>query len=362
MTTPVSGPILRNYSTVDATGFCDYMRSAQIYRQRVPYNMVLTYRANSCSAKWHGDSPMFDAKGFDVTGGSDGSYHQSLALAQARERLRASISDSAALGVDLAEYHQAVSMITKRAKQLALVVRGLRRGNFKGAISMLGIRFETQKFKDFTARAKFRSFANNFLELHFGWVPLFQDLYDAAQVISEPIKATRVMGKGFSAWPYDYESYSTNPWDGSQNYSKTHARYTVQVKVGAAVTVSNPNLYLARNLGLTNPLSIAWELVPFSFVVDWFANVGQFVSQLDDFAGLALSQAYTTTFFRSTAYQTTLNASVKPNIVRYSQGSGWNCSRDPGVAGVSLVMKPLALPSATRALTAVSLALQRLRG
>lgn len=34
--------------------------------------------------------------------------------------------------------------------------------------------------------------------------------------------------------------------------------------------------------GLTNPLLTAWELVPFSFVADWFVNVGDTIASLDN--------------------------------------------------------------------------------
>jgi hypothetical protein len=44
--------------------------------------------------------------------------------------------------------------------------------------------------------------------------------------------------------------------------------------------------------GVTNPLLVAWELVPFSFVVDWFLPVGNYVEQLD--AMLGYTQGYYT--------------------------------------------------------------------
>lgn len=34
---------------------------------------------------------------------------------------------------------------------------------------------------------------------------------------------------------------------------------------------------LAATLGLNNPVGIYWEKIPFSFVVDWFVNVGDFI-------------------------------------------------------------------------------------
>jgi hypothetical protein len=33
-------------------------------------------------------------------------------------------------------------------------------------------------------------------------------------------------------------------------------------------------------LGFTNPLVVAWEVVPWSFVVDWFIPVGRYLEQL----------------------------------------------------------------------------------
>lgn len=43
-------------------------------------------------------------------------------------------------------------------------------------------------------------------------------------------------------------------------------------------------------VGLMDPLSVAWELVPFSFVLDWFLPIGSWLS------ARGLSQAMTGTF------------------------------------------------------------------
>jgi hypothetical protein len=37
-------------------------------------------------------------------------------------------------------------------------------------------------------------------------------------------------------------------------------------------------LSLQRSLGLVNPAEIAWEVVPYSFVVDWFLPIGSYIS------------------------------------------------------------------------------------
>jgi hypothetical protein len=41
----------------------------------------------------------------------------------------------------------------------------------------------------------------------------------------------------------------------------------------------------AAQLGLTNPVSLAWELLPFSFVVDWAWPLGDYFSNLDALYG-----------------------------------------------------------------------------
>jgi hypothetical protein len=37
---------------------------------------------------------------------------------------------------------------------------------------------------------------------------------------------------------------------------------------------------VSRSLGLLDPLSVAWEILPWSFVVDWFYPVGTFLDNL----------------------------------------------------------------------------------
>jgi hypothetical protein len=44
--------------------------------------------------------------------------------------------------------------------------------------------------------------------------------------------------------------------------------------------IENPLTNTLSSLGLTNPLNVAWELVPFSFVVDWFIPIGDFFNGL----------------------------------------------------------------------------------
>jgi hypothetical protein len=71
---------------------------------------------------------------------------------------------------------------------------------------------------------------------------------------------------------------------------------TVTVRMGITVKQSSKALANAKELGITNPALVAWELVPFSFVADWFLPIGNFLGFLDATLGLEFVSGYQTTF------------------------------------------------------------------
>lgn len=48
-----------------------------------------------------------------------------------------------------------------------------------------------------------------------------------------------------------------------------------------------------QQLGLDDPLGLIWELTPYSFVVDWFLPVGQWLSSFRSIKGLTFQGGYT---------------------------------------------------------------------
>jgi hypothetical protein len=57
-------------------------------------------------------------------------------------------------------------------------------------------------------------------------------------------------------------------------------------------------LHNFAEVGFTNPLEVAWELVPFSFAADWFVPVGSWLSGLDALLGLTDLTYSSTDFLR----------------------------------------------------------------
>jgi hypothetical protein len=106
-------------------------------------------------------------------------------------------------------------------------------------------------------------------------------------------------------------------------------------------------------LGFINPISVAWALVPFSFIVDWFVNVQQVLEQFTDFAGLTLSNPATTAFYElDYAYDRT--DIYHPGGYTYKS---WEMVRTQGLSGPVLHLRPWKGLSPYRGATAIALLL-----
>lgn len=355
MANPVTGPYPNNVRVVDGDGFCTYYRGQTRYRQARPYNIPTDYYAYTGTANGTVTGPISYGPGADqgpdVNYFSQGDLLDAQAYAQAYDQLKGKSYDSVGLGVDLAEYEQSASMINQRAKQLFSFARHLKKANFVDAAKDIRSAIVPKGV------SKRKSFANNFLEWHFGWSPLLGDIHDAAKVMSRPIPTTaKVSGSGWNSMSRhdEYRSAISSYLQDSQAQ--------VSYRVSATVTVENPNLARAEQLGLINPAVVLWEVVPFSFVVDWFANVGDYLQGFSDFAGFTLGSSYVNRKVRSSMTTRTMNWSDPNDVgVMYSSVTAVYFRRIPGIATPPLNFKPLKLPSVTRATTAWALLTQMMK-
>lgn len=213
---------------------------------------------------------------------------------------------SASMGETLGEWRDSLSMITSRLGQLAAAARTLRRGDFRGAARALGM---TKAQIGGNTKRRLNSFGNAWLELHLGWVPLIQDIYDANQAFLREPFPKRVRGAARSSDYYiTVSSFPTH-----KNTKTVH--YRVGYCVRGDVHVTNPNVALAASLGLVNPVSIAWALVPYSFVVDWFVDLSSLLEGYDGLLGCKTERTSFTTLRTSQA--------VTEDLTRTSSGNPW---------------------------------------
>lgn len=307
------------------------------YTLRLPCRLwyAVAYDANADSASWaidENNSPL----GVQVRN-------------KARERLVNALGNTSQLGASIAaEWRGSVSMIQSRALQLFRFTRDLKRGRLKAAAGHLGL-MENKRKKP-SGKQKAKDFGSLWLEYSYGWAPLVSDIYTATEVISRPLPNITIKGKA-SNKQITHTVISSGGWTTDKTITWSH-----KCQMIADVKVTNPNLFLNNQLGLTNPASWILEGIPFSFIVDWFSNLSQWVSQLTDFLGCDLIEPMTTNLVE---YRETIKILDPPGKTGSDKGF-YVLSRTSGIPSAKLQFG-YEIPSWKRGLNAISLLTQALR-
>jgi len=190
------------------------------------------------------------------------------------------------LATETAQAMQTVNMIVDISKRVAKAFLSLKKLNLVGAFQAL---FPTSR----------KELANDYLVFQYGIKPLLGDIQGAAEHLADYVlKARPVKSNGHAQKTYQFDVPSvleTTPEHfGYWRYgSKT---VHIRVKYGSLFKVSSDLERQAAQLGITNPANVIWELVPFSFVADWFLPIGDFLSSLTSLDGLVLKESYKTVF------------------------------------------------------------------
>ena len=275
----------------------------------------------------------------------------------ARAKLLSVLNSEAMMVVNYMERAQALDAIYRRGTQLLDFIRALKRGNVVKAAKVLGCRANvagesaSRRYGPKTWRSKSKRFADDFLEWHFGWSPLIADIGNAVELLQGPVPFGRFKARGRKV-PIDSQFTGVNQVATYKGFA--------QAECGCCFTVTNPNLYLANKLGFVNPAAIAWELVPFSFVVDWFVNVGDFLTQSSELYGLTISDPYTTQLLVIAPCSARYRYTYANKLYGFeSLSHGVWLDRATKLPDVKLGIRPGWRLSPVRAATAISLLVQK---
>lgn len=196
-----------------------------------------------------------------------------------------------------------------------------------------------------------------YLAYHFGVEPLIQDIYALTERLAD-----MELRKLITAHRNSVFNYKTD-----NGYDRYEFAYKIRYRQTAVQTQTNPGLALLNDVGLVNPMSIAWELIPFSFVVDWFYPIGDILRGITDELGYSYSNAYVTRFIQCDIAFTQLRTNYPLQAVANGHRNRFRTIfiermlSNPTPPGFEpMALKPWSR-SLTRALTSISLLSQFLK-
>lgn len=187
-------------------------------------------------------------------------------------------------GQFIGELRQSVGMVAKRLGQVTDAAAALTRGHAPSIAAALAVPND-KVVRQVASLPPSRRLADGWLELQYGWKPLLSDTYAAIDTFRSGL--TRERGSTISS---SVGKRHRPPKRGSFVASGLTDPSDLGPLASRASTtgiVVNPGIRTLNELGLLNPLSLAWELLPYSFVVDWALPIGEILTGLSATAGLS---------------------------------------------------------------------------
>lgn len=189
----------------------------------------------------------------------------------------------------LAESHKTLQMVSTAANRIVRGLRAARRLDGKELHRLFG-----------GARPKSsKTAAGLWLEYQYGWKPLLMDAHDASIALANLTDRwadqnhPQYVSASLSRSEISDLTVSLQGSPSIVGYGRRKDR--VSKRCFIKYFVKDRDLYSAASLGLLNPASLAWELLPFSFVADWFAPIGSYFDTLDAGIGLSFGSGFIST-------------------------------------------------------------------
>lgn len=176
------------------------------------------------------------------------------------------------LATNFVERKQTVQLFQNACKAIAGVAQLFRRQQ-PTAWHLAKTRSGRKNFNHTTAGQKW-------LEFQYGWKPLASDLYGAANQIIKRSKdglADRVTVTATSKEGIDYVYRLGRAANWNIDVHRVGGN---KAHVSLSYRMDNPLIASLDSIGIINPAYVAWEEIPFSFVVDWFLPVGNWLNSL----------------------------------------------------------------------------------
>jgi len=304
-----------------------------IFGYRAPsgyYTTVFRWETSECALKW--DFPLYglvyESKGQlssyeQPHQEADAQLDPSLATEVLNKCLSQMLEDDVAFNAFMLQGKQSLRMVADLATGIAHGTDKLMIANFK----------RPKSFRKFLANAgdkAISNFSSKYLEYLYGWKPLADDVENAFQSmidgytgpeqktfrmrVRKSKKTTRDLVVTRPVGAYWTENWSYEQTMIRENRAKVVLNYQFPSQAG-------------EMLPTMTPFGTAWELAPWSFVVDWFIPVGDWIGAME-----------------ATQYAVYMHAGVLTQSVKVTSqpgsGSSWTHIQTAGAGSGCTYTKP----------------------
>ncbi len=270
-----------------------------------------------------------------------------------KQKLLERIKDSSVnAAVAIAEGKQTISMIANAIQRLAKAHNAARRGNFRAAAAALGVK---PRFGGYGPGSQSDAVARGWLELQYGWMPLLSDIYGTIEHIQKMYSKTEYVTVKYGSSIQEDSQVTDFVGDEFVDITSVKLKYQSNGIVKLRRTDSS-GVRTAVELGFTNPALVAWEKVPFSFLVDYLVPVGTYLSQFDSTIGWSFVDGSLTNFSQLTAKKERFSSGNKKYSKHHVSGftllTETTCLRTP-LAGFGLLFTALPYVKDTTSVTKI---------
>lgn len=332
-------------------------KNTRVTRDDHPYSCTITW---SQSQPWQrsrktfgGDPPKWFtyerstgilSNGWAVRSNTEWSANDTIKLVgKLREKIAGSDFNA---GVALGESREALTMIADNANRIFRAYSAIKRGNIFQAADALGLSQKSIRSRRVSLHPK--ETASNWLMLQYGWLPLLKDVEGGAQFVAARMYPPVV--QVYKARVQVAQAvYKTTPNAGGGGTCITRGQLIARIEEVDSIALS----------GLLDPMSVAWELLPFSFVADWFIPIGNYLQARS--LNSALKGTYVRTITRRSELrtddsETNIYTTLENPGVRVDKVVSVTRTVDTSLAVPLPNFKPLMeVPSWKRAANAISL-------
>lgn len=204
------------------------------------------------------------------------------------------------LGIGLAESDKTFRTIVELCTRLFEFFRDLKRLRILKAI------------RDILPSNK-EELANDYLAYRYGISPLINDVSGLITEVNEKLEGTfkyKAIGKAMRSYQYETGGVLRTA--------------DIIVKHRVIYGVDSELMSTLNRVGLTNPPGVAWELIPFSFIIDWFYPIGSWLSSLSAFDHLVVKGVHKSVLVTERVYcYEQFDAEVSPMYLQSPVDNVW---------------------------------------